>query len=246
MRELSIARRALRRVYTSRPLRPYFRARYYRGPRPLKVIVVGSPRAGTSFVTGMVQRMGFHLGPEQWLRPADTHNRHGYFECLPLTRLSLHILQKLGGDFHHLPRFEPGWQTSLEREKEMIASLVESGGIELLKDNHLLVLADLYADLFPQARWIYVLRDVQETYRSRFGEHMSLDEWRTLSARRLALWHASRPASRALHLDYAEFKQDLASAIERVSTFLEIDLSPAQRRACMAFFQPRTEGRGET
>jgi len=232
--------RAVRRVYRSRLLRPYFRARWQRGPSPLRVIVAGTPRSGTSFVAGLVHRMGFRLGPEQWLRPADQHNRFGYYECMPLTELSARVLNKLGGDFHSLPALPPGWTGGLAAEKREIVSLVEAGGIELLKDNQLLVLADLYDELFPSAKWIFTHRASEETYRSRFGPAMSQEEWLAVTERRLAIWHASRPAARALALDYADFRADVQEATRRIAAHLGLEAGDAQIAQWAGFFRPRS------
>ena len=40
----------------------------YKGPVPMKVIIVGLPRSGTSFLTGLLVRMGFDPGPKSSLR----------------------------------------------------------------------------------------------------------------------------------------------------------------------------------
>lgn len=219
--------------------RAALRITHCRGPQPLKVIVVGSPRAGTSFVAGLVQRMGFSLGPRAWLKKADAHNPYGYFECLPLLRISDRILTKLGGDFFEcLPRLTPGWTEPLEAEKREIASLVRDGGIEMYKGNRLLVLADLYGELFPEAKWIVVQRSIEATYRSRFGTYMPFEEWVTITQQRLERWHASRPSAKALTVQYEDFA-DLDQSVRRVQAFLDVDLSLSQWRACLDFYRPQ-------
>lgn len=205
----------------------------------LKVIITGSPRSGTSFLAGLVCRMGFHPGPEKWLKNPDEHNPHGYFECMPLMKISMKILEKLGGDFHRLPSFGPACRGHCEDEKRDIARIVEAGGIEMYKGNRLMVLADLYDELFPEAKWIFVQRTVEETYRSRFGDKMPFEEWKTISDSRLRRWQASKPSARALTVDYADFGSDLARCVGEIERFLGVALTAEQRNACIDFYQPR-------
>ena len=148
-----------------------------RPTRTLKVIITGSPRSGSSFLSGLVHHMGFDLGPEQWIKKPDRYNPMGYFECLPLMRCEMEALKKLGGDFHRLPAFNPGWTDTLREEKQAILQIVERGKIELYKGNRLMILADLFDELFPRAKWLFIDRDVKDTFKSRFGEGMSFQEW---------------------------------------------------------------------
>ena len=69
------------------------RIAHYKGPHPLKVLVTGPPRSGTSFLAGLVARMGLSPGPSAWLNPADEHNRYGYYECLPILKVEEEILK---------------------------------------------------------------------------------------------------------------------------------------------------------
>lgn len=213
---------------------------HYSGPKPLKVIVTGSPRSGTSFVAGLVHRMGFSLGPKKWLKKGDEHNPYGYFECLPLKKISNKILEELGGDFHHnLPSLESGWTEAFESKKSEITRIIEAGGIELYKGNRLLVLADLYDELFPEAKWIFTQRSIKETYRSRFGEELSFGEWERITNERLRKWESCRPAKQALYVDYQDFKSDAKKTVSKIQAFLEIELTESQVGSCVDFFLPR-------
>lgn len=210
------------------------------GAQPsLRVIVTGLPRTGTSFLAGLVNRMGFSAGPEGWLKPADEHNRYGYFECVPLMQISDRVLSKLGGSFHQLPQFSPGWLDAFEAEKRQIRALVHAGNIEMFKGNRLVILADLYDQLFPEVKWIFIHRSVEETYQSRFGDDMSFEEWRRLSEARLQRWEASQPASRALYVDYNDFRENLKETIAVVEDHLEVVLTAEQRASCVEFYRPR-------
>jgi hypothetical protein len=183
--------------------------------------------------------MGFSLGPDEWIKKPDEHNPRGYFECLPLMTISIKMLKKLGGDFHRLPSLDPGWTAALADEKRQILCVVETGGIELYKGNRLMVLADLYDELFPDAKWIYIDRDVEETYRSRFGAELSFERWVRITKDRMGVWHSSTPAKKALYIDYGDFRSDLRGTVSRVQNFLEVDLTDHQFETCLALFKPR-------
>lgn len=213
---------------------------HYKGPDPLKVIITGPPRSGTSFVAGLVVRMGFSPGPKEWLKPPDEHNRYGYYECEPLKAIEKAILTRLGGDFHHLPSLSDGWTRGFQEEERQITRLVRRGGIEVYKGNRLMVLADLCHEIFPDAKWIFCARETEQTYRSRFGGDITLDEWREITAARLEAWRSSRASDGALVADYDDFKADTQGTVQRIQRFLGVDLSRRQLDECIGFFAPRS------
>ncbi len=218
------------------------RSRLTSSPRELKVIVTGPPRSGTSFLCGLVHRMGYRLGPEEWLRQADVNNVHGYFECLPLLRISEEILSKFGGDFHlNIPDLPDNWPALVGREKKLIRSLVNKGRIDLYKGNRLLVLADLYDELYPKARWIFMNRNIEETFESRGGKgrNLTFEQWQSITDKRLQYWYASKPSRKALELDYNDFREDPVEAMSSIQSFLNIDLDETSLRELMGFFKPR-------
>ena len=220
---------------------PIVMKRYYSGSKPLKVIVVGHPRSGTSFVTGLVHRMGYSLGPDIWLLGADKYNRFGYFEARPLMEINMRIMQGLGNISPGLVDRSPDWFQQFKQEQINILQIVEMGGIELYKGNRLMILADLYDDLFPNVKWIFVNRNIDETYRSRFIEQISLDEWKKQAKIRNLLWQQSRPASRAMQVRYEDFFSDLVGTINQIRSYLEISLTAQQFQNCQDFFRPRSK-----
>jgi len=205
----------------------------------LKVIVTGPPRSGTSFLTGLITQMGFSPGPADWLKKGDEHNKYGYFECMPLWKISFGVLKNLGGSFHKLPACNPDWTAQFNAEKKKIAKLVKSGGIEVYKDNQLLILSELYHELFPEAKWVFINRDIKETYKSRFGESMSFKQWKSITKERMSRWHNSLPSKKALYLNYQDFKDDKVNTINDLQSFLGIELNQDQIASCLAFFKPR-------
>jgi hypothetical protein len=205
----------------------------------LKVIVPAFPRSGTSFLAGLIARMGLNPGPEHWLKKGDRHNRWGYYECLPLFKISRKILAKLDGDFFfNIPELPKNWSNQFEKEKQQILDIVNTGEIELFKDGPMLIIADLYDELFPDAKWIVINREPKATYRSRFGKRISYEEWKEITGKRQRAWQKTRPFSRALNLHYLDFFTDLAGTIEKLASFLGANITERQKQSCFNFFQP--------
>lgn len=205
----------------------------------LKVIIPAFPRSGTSFLAGLLVRMGFNPGPEDWLKTSDTNNPFGYYECMPLFKISRKILETFGGDFFkNIPDLPNGWKDKLETERQQISDIVYSGNVEIFKDGPMLIIADLYHELFPESNWIVIRRDINETFKSRFGSPLTFAEWEKITETRWRKWQQTRPFSKALHLDYKDFFVDFPGAIEKISSFLAIPLTSQQKKACMDFFKP--------
>jgi len=205
----------------------------------LKVIIPCFPRSGSSFLAGLIVRMGFNPGPEKWLKKADERNPFGYYECLPLLEISRGILKKFGGDIlKNIPHLPNGWINELETEKKQILDIVYSGKVEIFKDAPMLIIADLYNELFPGAKWIVVHRDVRETFKSRFGKPLTYEEWEKITHIRLRKWQQTQPFSKALNLNYKDFFVDCQGTIEKISSFLGTRLTAQQMKACMDFFKP--------
>ncbi len=205
----------------------------------LKVIIPAFPRSGTSFLAGLIVRMGFNPGPEQWLKKSDQHNPLGYYECMPLFNISRKILEKFEGDFFgNIPELPENWTNQLENEKQQILNIVNTGKIEIFKDGPMLIIADLYDELFPDAKWIVIRRDIDETFKSRFGKGIPFEEWQKITGTRLNRWQQTRPFFKALNLNYRDFFADLTGTIEKISFFLGIRLTGRQKQSCIDFFKP--------
>jgi hypothetical protein len=205
----------------------------------LKVIIPCFPRSGSSFLAGLIVRMGFNPGPEKWLKKSDELNPFGYYECIPLLKISRGILKKFGGDIlKNIPNLPNGWLDELETEKKQILDIVCSGKVEIFKDASMLIIADLYNELFPRVKWIAIHREVKETFKSRFGVPLTYEEWEKITGTRLRKWQQTKPFSRALNLDYKDFFLDCRGTIEKISTFLGIQLTSQQIIECMDFFKP--------
>ena len=205
----------------------------------LKVIIPCFPRSGTSLLAGLIIRMGFNPGPKKWLKKGDEHNPFGYYECVPLLQISRRILEKFGGDIlQNIPDLPDGWIGELGAEKEEIMNIIRTGNVEIFKDAPMLVIADLYDELFPNAKWIVIQRDIKETYRSRSGKPLTYREWKKVTKNRMRKWQHTHPFNKAFNLNYKDFFEDCRGTIQKISTFLGVQLTDQQMKECVNFFQP--------
>jgi len=204
----------------------------------LEVILTGSPRTGTSFLASLVHDMtGLPMGER--LKPADERNVHGYFELLPLMRLEDELLGLLGGDFANPPAVPERWPDALAEPRRRMQAIVDEHGARLYKGNRAMILADLYDELFPDARWIRIDRDVEATHRSRWGAPLSIDAWREISEARTRAWRRTRPSRRAYEVRYEDFELAPERAVEDLAAFLELEWTPDDTRAALARWKPR-------
>ena len=213
----------------------------YKKGNTLKVIITGPPRSGTSFLCGLVGRMGFNLGPKSWLKKGDRNNPYGYYECIPLMAIDHCLLKKFGGSVMTPPDLPKNWINLCFEEKKKIKNIVQNGGIEVYKGNMLIILADLYADLFPKAKWIMIHRDEKDTIRSIFntGNQMSPEELSDTWRRWLAGWERNKLTSNCLIIRYEDFIENPQRMVHIISNHLGVTLTKNQFRKCVSFFKPR-------
>jgi hypothetical protein len=213
---------------------------HYRGPYPLKVIITGPPRSGTSFLSGLVVRMGFSPGPKEWLKKADQYNPHGYYECAPLLKIDHDLLKRFGGSPMDPPQLPENWTNLCEKEKKQIRGIVTNGGIEVYKGNMLVVLADLYDELFPGVKWIMIYRSEEETVRSIVDAETPIPAHKLVNTRDrwLKNWEKSRPSSHCLTVRYEDFIDNTQQAISAVADYLGVTLTEEKLRECNEFFKP--------
>jgi len=191
-------------------------------------------------LAGLVHKMGYDIGPKRWIKKADENNRYGYFECLPLLSISNTILAKLGGDFHDIPDFPEGWTRDFDKEKKAILRIVQRGQIELYKGNRLLVLSQLYDELFPEAKWLFIHRDVEATFRSRFGGRMSFEKWKKITKSRMDIWFSSSPSRKALYIDYDDFKMSAGKPVSKIAEYLGLQFDDERLENLIELFRPQS------
>ncbi len=73
------------------------------------VLVLGMHRSGTSALAGALASMGFDVGPDDDVMPADVDNVDGYFELLSVVDANDDLLAHFGGRWDSPPDFPPHW-----------------------------------------------------------------------------------------------------------------------------------------
>lgn len=202
----------------------------------LEVLVTGFPRSGTSFLAGMISRLGYNVGSN--IRRDDPVQRRGYMEHWELYSITRRILNLRARDQIHYD--EPRWKS----QKEAIRTAVEGEGIELYKDNQLLLMANLFDSVYPDAKWICISREDQTNYQSYVkwqGKKNATDfeAWKERKKYRMGIWNQSRPSKKALHLDYEDFAIDWEGAFNTICEFLDRRPEDTVRELCRNFYQPR-------
>ncbi len=210
------------------------------------IIVVGTPRSGTSLAASIFARQGFFVADDEGteLREADHFNPGGYWEAEPLIEANVSLFRRAGFAHHNTWIFDP-------------ISNEQAGRIGGLKpdDAHL----DLIARFDAQRPWVwkdprlcytlgywwplldpdttavmFVRRDPEETFRSfaRIGWREDTDADREETYRRMAD-HIAAAETTLRRLDiphaevaYSDYREDPQGVAELLS-----DLSGATIRA---------------
>ena len=96
-------------------------------------------RSGTSALAGALQSMGYDVGPDDDVMPADFGNPEGYFELLSVVRANDDLLEHFGGRWDNPPESNPGWTND-----ETATAFVTAGRamIDLLFENDHYLLKD--------------------------------------------------------------------------------------------------------
>jgi hypothetical protein len=113
------------------------------------VLVLGMHRSGTSALAGALEAMGFEVGPDDDVMPADIGNPEGYFELLSIVRANDDLLAHFGGRWDSPPILEERWTEDVaatafvDAERTTLAELFE-GDHYLLKDPRISILLPLW------------------------------------------------------------------------------------------------------
>jgi len=183
----------------------------------LKTIVTGFVGSGTSFTCQLASAMGFNPGLVQKLRPGDEFkHRTGFWEYAPLAEISAAILKPKFENFKQgKVLLESDWQVRYAKELEQIRQIVEQDQVEVYKDVALISLHEMYEQLFPEAKWIFVTRAAPE-----------LDPARAERQRRqFEFWNTGSVSKKCLYVDYSEYQKDLIGAVRRIAAYLGVDVS---------------------
>ena len=113
---------------------------------------MGMHRSGTSALAGALQSMGYEVGPDDDVMPADVGNPEGYFELLSVVRANDELLAHFGGRWDSPPEFLPDWTNDevsgefVDAARAMIDALFESDHY-VLKDPRISLLLPLWRQI---------------------------------------------------------------------------------------------------
>jgi len=164
------------------------------------VLVLGMHRSGTSAMAGALHSMGFEVGPDDDVMPADERNPEGYFELSSIVRANDDLLTHFGGGWDSPPKFAPEWANDdaatqfIDAARSMIGELFESDHY-VLKDPRISILLPVWRPITQdQGCAVVIVRDPLEVAAS-LSRRNGLS---TLTG--LALWAAyNRAMLRDLH-----------------------------------------------
>ncbi len=209
----------------------------------IPVIIYGEPRSGTSFITGLISRMGYHLGPFVWLPRENNYNPDGFFECIPIQKIIDKRIEELGIEFeNNLPK-EP--QRLSKEDKQQITKILNKGNITVLKNNKLSLFADSLSEIMPEAIWIHVKRNSQDVFSSnnKFFKEREINEFMDIYNKRIDLWNQSTISINSIEINYShlELYNDINNLISKLELIFGINLSKKRKEYCLRLFRPKTK-----
>ena len=184
-------------------------------------------RSGTSLVAGLVRLLGVDLGPEAHLLPPNYGNPKGFWEHKQFVQLNDQVLATLGGMWHELPTFAPGWENSPElaairrQARVLIEQEFASSTCWGWKDPRTCVTAPFWKQLLPEIRFVVCLRnpmDVAHSLQARdgFSVEKAIQLW--LSYMTAAVEHST--GQRRLFVVYEDCLEQPQVQVERLARFL--------------------------
>jgi hypothetical protein len=188
---------------------------------PTVVALIGMSRSGSSCVAGMLHALGVSMGTN--LRRADRHNKKGYFEDREMRR----ICGKNATD--HVASLR-NWL--IERTGNKIIGVKNGRLGNLLKE---------MCEAWPSIKFVVTERPTEEIVASwaRTGRRSEKQARKTTTSR-LARREADLAAMDVptLRLPFADTIADPAATVEKLIAFCEINPTPEQRAAAIAFVDP--------
>ena len=188
-----------------------------------EVLVAGMPNSGTSFMTELVVKAtSLSPGPAEGLKKGDKHNRHGYWEYLPLRN---YIWQHTtDGTFseREIPSSPLPYR---EAEAKWIASIAEAANVQVFK---CFKLPWMYSWFGGPRKAVLIMRNPLTLYNRYYkAAGWELNEYRATHARYydLAAKHLEAEWN-VKWVDYEAFSRDLEAAILDVCIFLNCSPLP--------------------
>ena len=189
----------------------------------MKVIITGNARSGTSFLTNLVHKMtNYKCGSN--LRSGNVHNKFGYWEHIDLNNITNKALKSAGISYvtyNSVPKINFS-DKKFDVFRKKIKNIVDKEKIELYKDNKLILAPNLYTKLYPEAKWIYIQRNMEDSFKSKFGKKMSFDEYNKMVKNRLDCWESKKISKECLTINYEDFEKDIETVITKIADYLNV------------------------
>lgn len=175
------------------------------------VIIVSPPRSGSSLTGTILNRLGIFSGVT---KAGDRYNRGGYNENLGITELLIKELQA-ADTYGEGKRFQP---LSLKFDycnfRQDVYEIMSSQGLQhnqpwYYKDPKIAICRNLFIEHFPNAKWVWVNRDLNDTI------------WSLMQTPFMNAYNETDEWMRFLNV-YAQYKHDLKST---VTNMFELDIT---------------------
>lgn len=200
---------------------------------PPALVIGGMHRSGTSLTASIIAAAGVHLGDD--LMAAGAGNPCGYFEDLEFYHLHQRILAANGlsleGFTCHETIVVP--PAACVEAAELLRRRRATGQPWGWKDPRTVLLLDFWADLLPEARWLFVVRPPENVVDSllRRGDtafvvnpRHAIDVWVAYNKRILDFAHRHR--QRTVVVELEQVIADPAALVARVANLMGTVLAP--------------------
>ncbi|MHA2232083.1 MAG: hypothetical protein ACXAB4_06310 [Candidatus Hodarchaeales archaeon] len=205
------------------------------------VVIGGSPNSGTSFLCHLIHGMGLSVGNEKNLKPADMHNRWGYWEHLPLREECRKIipLDYRAHLAHTIPE-EPLPRTDFVADQ--VASIADMDNIQVYKDNTLPLIYRLFSE---DTKFIVLERMPEDCYKSPIrarGQPYQIPFLQFMVAYSYYFnLEVKLSAERdVLRLNYLYFQYFFDRCVETIAEFIDVELQGEDYDRLKKLWRPRT------
>lgn len=127
------------------------------------IFVTGPPRSGTSMTTRLLVEHGCWCGD---CIEADEHNKAGYFENKAIVEIVKSLLKKNGTLARSDSQPPKKWAYNPDNLRGMILKHVDASGPWVFKDSKLLLVSPLMRKAFPEALWVFTMRNIEDNITS--------------------------------------------------------------------------------
>ena len=211
---------------------------------PKNVIVVGTPRSGTSLAASIFAGQNYFVANDEseQLRDPDHYNPGGYWEAEPLIEANVSLFRRVGYKHHNTwiegaindEQVAALEQLEVDPEHQELVGHYEKNHPWVWKDPRLCYTLDYWWPLVDQSKTAVMLvrRDPAETFRSfaRIGWRQDTADDRDETFHRLAQHMAAAESAIArlsiphVEINYADYKADPDGVANRLAGAFELTL----------------------